>query len=98
MPDHLIKPHGGELKELTVLAQRSEEVKAASCEWPSPRERGVYRGLTVSCVLALEWTTVGRLDSSEILRIRGGLLDLAGALRGSTLSDGLPRALTIVRC
>ena len=54
--------------------------------------------MTVSCVLALEWTTVGRLDSSEILRIRGGLLDLAGALRGSTLSDGLPRALTIVRC
>jgi len=35
MPDHLIKPHGGELVDLLVNEDRATELKEASRDWPS---------------------------------------------------------------
>lgn len=35
MPDHLIPPHGGALVELLVGAERREELRALSRDWPS---------------------------------------------------------------
>ncbi|HDK45316.1 MAG TPA: adenylyltransferase, partial [Actinobacteria bacterium] len=35
MPDHLIKPHGGELVDLLVDEARTAELKEASRDWPS---------------------------------------------------------------
>ena len=35
MPDRLIPPHGGELKNLLVDEARAEELRAASRDWPS---------------------------------------------------------------
>lgn len=35
MQEHLIKPHGGELINLTVSEQQAAEMKSASREWPS---------------------------------------------------------------
>ncbi len=35
MPDHLISPHGGALKNLLVEADRRDELRKASRDWPS---------------------------------------------------------------
>ena len=35
MPDHLIKPHGGELVQLLAGEDRRQELRSASVDWPS---------------------------------------------------------------
>ena len=35
MTDHLIAPHGGELRELVAQSERASELREASLEWPS---------------------------------------------------------------
>ena len=35
MPDHLVQPHGGELKDLIVDEERADELRSASRDWQS---------------------------------------------------------------